>query len=77
MIYIKEKELDSNSIEIWVDGILDHEGLPILIKISESHLAGGKRITLHLEGIVHMSREGRDFLNAIKNRGVVLEALRV
>lgn len=73
MIYIKEKHPDDHSVEILVEGILDSETLPLLKKVCERHWAGGKKITLHLQELKHINREGRYFLHKVQNKGVLIE----
>ncbi len=67
MIYIKEADQKKNVTTIEVDGILDNESIPILKGVCEHHLAYGKSVALNLKGIIHITREGRIFLQTIKD----------
>ncbi len=72
MIFVKEAT-NKNNIDIRVDGILDDESIPILEKICQVHSQAEKRVMLHIEGLFHISREGRDFLKKISGKITVLE----
>jgi len=67
MIYIKEADLQKNIMTIEVDGILDDESIPLLKRVCEHHLAYGKSVALNLKGIIHITREGRMYLQTIKD----------
>jgi hypothetical protein len=69
MIYIKEANLKKNITTIEVDGILDDESIPVLKRVCEHHLASGKSVEIELSGIIHITREGRRYLQKIQ--GVV------
>jgi hypothetical protein len=73
MIFIKEMPKENNTVDIRVDGILDSESIPILKRVCELHWEGEKTILLHLEGLLHISREGRDFLKKISKKIAVVE----
>lgn len=65
MIYIKEANLQKNILTIEVDGILDENSIPILKKVCDHHLVSGKRVALNLRGMIHITREGRRYLQEI------------
>lgn len=67
MIYIKEVDAQKNFATIEVDGILDDEAIPILEKVCKHHQAYGKSVTLNMRGIIHVSREGRRYLQDIRD----------
>jgi hypothetical protein len=67
MIYIKETDLQTNTTTIEVDGILDDESIPILEKVCKHHQAHGKNVALNLRGIIHITREGRKYLQEIQD----------
>lgn len=73
MIYIKELVDQSDSVTIRVDGILNRQSIPILKNVCQDHLNTGKEVILQLDGLMHISREGRDFLQDIKNKVIMLE----
>jgi hypothetical protein len=68
MIYIKEKFVNDNLVEILLDRVLDPESITVLKNVCERHLENNKRVLLNLEGLLHISRSGRDFLRAIQNK---------
>jgi len=73
MIYIKEMFHDERWVSIRVDGILDAESVKILKDVCDGHLEGEKKVQLHLESLLHISREGRDFLKEIQNKVLIVE----
>ncbi len=68
MIHVKENLLNSNTISVDVGGVLDQAAIPVIKDVCDRHLAGGRRILLNLEAVVHITREGRAFIQAIENR---------
>ena len=72
MICVKETT-HGNLIDMCVDGALDCESIPILEKICQVHLQEEKRVILHIEGLSHISREGREFLKKISGKITVLD----
>jgi hypothetical protein len=72
MIYIKEVVPGDQTVVIKVDGVLDSESIPILKSVCDRHLTGGKKILLHLEGLLHISREGKDFLREIPEKIAII-----
>ncbi len=67
MIHLKETFPDDHTIVIQADGILDEESLPLMKKIFEQYWQR-RRILLRMEGLRHISREGRDFLTGMQDR---------
>jgi anti-anti-sigma regulatory factor len=72
MIYIKEIFHDEHSVSIQVDGVLDAEAVNLLSDVCEHHVEGQKTILLNLEGLSHISREGRNFLKEVDSRGIAI-----
>ena len=73
MIYIKEAFPHENEVVIIAEGFLDYQSVQILKDVCEPHLQGRKRIVLELSGLIHVSREGREFLRELaKNSLIVL-----
>ena len=68
MIYIKETSQKNNITTIEVDGVLDQEAIPVLKKVCEHHLANGKNIEIDLRGISLITREGRKYLQKIRDK---------
>lgn len=71
MIYIKESFTGRDTVEVRVDGILDSQSIPILKSVCEVHLNADKKVLLQLDGLTHISREGRDFLHEIRNKVIM------
>jgi hypothetical protein len=68
MIRIKENILDKNTIAIEVDGVLDQVAIPVLETVCDRNLVAEKRVVLNLEGVLHITREGRGFLRGIQEK---------
>jgi len=68
MIHIKEKILDRGTITIEVGGVLDQGAIPILQNVCDRYLREERKVLLDLEGVVHITREGRGFLHGIYQR---------
>ena len=68
MIHIKENFRDQNTIDVQVDGVLDQGAIPVLKSVCDRHLEGERKILLNLEGIVHITREGRGFLYGMRQK---------
>lgn len=66
LIRVKEIFADNHSVTIQVDGILDHESLPILKDICTHHFRQKKSILLDLCGVTRISRESRAYLRKIR-----------
>ena len=63
MVFIKELFPSESAVIIKVDGMLDQESIPLLKNVCDYHVDWGKKIMLNLEGLINISREGREFLN--------------
>lgn len=74
LIHIKETVNDDQSITLNVDGRLDENSISTLNDICQLHLLDGRKIRLDIEGLYHISREGRGYLNSIKDR-ITLEKI--
>ena len=74
MIYLKETQSGNSLVLIQVDGILDHESIPVVEKVCYRHLREKKEVRLSLEGLVHISREGRTFLQKMRQK-IAIESL--
>jgi len=68
MIHIKEDFLDKDTIAIVVDGVLDQATIPILGGVCDRHLQNERKVLLNLEGVVHITREGRRFLHGMREK---------
>jgi hypothetical protein len=66
MIHIKENPVDSSTVSLDVGGVLDHGAIPVLKGVCDRHLGAGRKVLLNLEAVVHITREGRAFLQAIQ-----------
>jgi serine phosphatase RsbU (regulator of sigma subunit) len=72
MIYVKENLQNDHSVKIQVDGILDEETIPILKKVLERHLEAGEKVYLHIDGLIHISREGKYFLQEVSKKAHIV-----
>ncbi len=68
MIYIKETFVDDRTILMTVDGVLDQDAAEVLGHTCQNRLHTEYRIVLNLEGLVHITREGRSFLDRVQDR---------
>jgi hypothetical protein len=73
MIYVKEKFIDENTVGIWLDGILDLDSIPILTDVCSHHLGNHKSIMMYLGGLLHITREGKDFLQEMQEKVIVVD----
>ena len=71
MIYIKESFLDDYSIVIQADGTLDSDSIPILKRVCERNLVPGRKVFLKLKDLICVSKEGKDFLKEMEEKGVL------
>ncbi len=60
--------MDEDAILIDVSGVLNEEAVPILKSVCRRHLDHGKKIAMNLEGITHITREGRGFIQDIRDK---------
>jgi hypothetical protein len=73
MIYIKEKLINEHTIGIWLDGILDLDSIPIIKDVCAHHLGNHRSIMMYLGGLLHITREGKDFLQEIQEKVSVVD----
>ena len=73
MICIKETFPDAGSVAIQGEGVLDSESIITLKNVQEHYLRERKSILLHLDELLHITREGKDFLNEIQEKVLILE----
>jgi hypothetical protein len=73
MFYVKEKFITENTIGIWLDGILDVDSIPILKDVCTHHLDNHKSVMMFLGGLLHVTREGKEFLQDIQNKVSVVD----
>jgi len=66
MIHVEETILDQNTISIKLEGVLDQSAIPVIQSVFDRYLESHRAIHLDLEGLMHITREGRNFLNGIK-----------
>jgi len=71
-ILITETESGSGAIVIKVDGILDRETVPVLSEVCERHIGRYREVRVNLEGIIHVTREGREFLQQQQKRLILV-----
>lgn len=67
VIRIEEIARADGSVEIKVDGVLNRDSLNLLDKVCRFYLNKERKIFLNLNGMIHITREGRNYLRGIKN----------
>jgi len=67
MIYLTDSYPDKDSVVIKVEGTLDSESLSIVEDAYRKNLETGKEITIDLESVSSIDRDGRSFLIKIKD----------
>ena len=72
MIYIKEIPEGENSVIIQIDGFLEPESVPILKKVCQRQLGMKATVTLNLEKLLYISREGMNYLEEIKRKVIII-----
>jgi len=72
MIYIKEIPEGENSVIIKIDGSLEPESVSILKEVCQRHLGTKAKVTLNLEELLHISREGMNYLEEIKRKVIMV-----
>lgn len=73
-IHVREVFEDDVSVVIRIDGILDAESIPIVEEVCHRHLGLGRRVLLGVEGLLHISRDGREFLRQIQDQVIIENA---
>ncbi len=68
MIHLKEKFLDSRSVAIDVDGVIDLGTIPMLESVCQRYLDKGTQVSLNLESVLHITREGRKFIQLMQEK---------
>ena len=68
MIHINETHSGWDRVLLGVDGVLDQRSVPVLEEVCRRHLRKEREIVLDLEGLLHITREGRRFLHEIEDR---------
>lgn len=68
VILVREKILDNGTISVYVSGVLDQTAVPILKDVCDRHLGAGMHVLVDLEAVVHITREGRSFLQEIQGQ---------
>jgi hypothetical protein len=74
MIHIKEVFPDDRSVAIKVDGTLEAVSISVLDNLCQRYLQEDKKVSLHLKGLLHISREGMDFLQQIQKKVRMVDA---
>lgn len=59
---------------IRIDGVLDTESIPIVQEVCQRHLGVGRRVLLEVDGLLHISRDGREFLRQIQDQVLIENA---
>ena len=66
MLRIDENTLEQNAVAIKEDGVLDQDSILILKNVCDRYLNEKRKVFLNLEGLVHISQEGRNFIRDIQ-----------
>jgi len=74
MIHIDEIHSSRDTVFLGVDGVLDQWSVPVLGEVCRRHLRDEKEILFDLEGVLHITREGRKFLQEIEDRVGIVNA---
>lgn len=73
-IHVREAFEGDDSVVIRIDGILDAESIPVVEEVCHRHLGRGRRVLLEVEGLLHISRDGREFLRQIQDQVIIENA---
>jgi len=68
MIHVKEHRLDTHTVAIDVAGVLDQAAVPVLKEVCDRYFETDKLTLLNLEGVTHVTREGRMFLQKVGSK---------
>ena len=68
MIHLSQTYPDEQSVIITVEGDLDSESLPVLKAVCRKHTESGKRITINLEKVAAVDRNGKEMLGEMDSR---------
>jgi hypothetical protein len=71
VIHVKENILNENRVLLDVSGVLDSGAVPILSNLCDRHLDLGRTVVLDLEAVVHITREGRQYIQGIEQRVII------
>ena len=66
MIHVQEHMLDDRIIAIDVSGVLDESAVPVIRRVCDRHIGRRHKVLLNLEAVVHITREGRVFIQEIR-----------
>jgi len=62
---ISEDFIGNNLVHISIDGVLDKGLVSVLCGVCDVHIQNGKGLLLDFQGVLHITGEGRDFLEKI------------
>lgn len=68
MIHVKEHRLDTHTVAIDVAGVLDQAAVPVLKEVCDRYPETETLTLLNLEGVTHVTREGRRFLQKVGSK---------
>jgi hypothetical protein len=68
MIRIDEMQTGRDAVLLRVEGVLDYQSVIVLEGVCHRYLKKEKGIVLELGGLLHITREGRKFLQEIEDR---------
>ena len=67
MLRIDTIQTSAKTITLSLEGRVDRQSLPILIRTCEDSLKNEELVILDMERVDHISKEGRDYLKSIKS----------
>lgn len=68
MIHVKEHRLDHHTVAIDVAGVLDQSAVPVVKEVCDRYPENEMVTLLNLEGVTHVTREGRRFLKTVDSK---------
>jgi len=68
VIHVQQISVGDRDVLIQVGGVLDVETIQVLNDVCSMNLARGNKVTLDFHSVLHITREGRRFVQEITSR---------
>jgi hypothetical protein len=68
MIHVQQISVGEHDILIKVGGVLDVETVEVLNDVCSINLAKGNKVTVDFDSVLHITREGRRFVQEMTSR---------
>lgn len=68
MIHVQQISVGERDVLVKVGGVLDVETVQVLNDVCSMNLARGNRVTVDFHSVLHITREGRRFVEEITSR---------